>query len=38
MGWLEIDVMYTEYCMDCDDEGTKPLPPKEWYKVFLETA
>ena len=28
-----IEDFYTDYCMDCDDEGVKPLKKSEWMNL-----
>lgn len=29
--WIEIEEMYTVYCMECDKKETDPKNRKEWY-------
>ena len=36
MNWLEIAELYTQYLMECEEKGIKPLDEKEWYKKFEE--
>lgn len=32
--WFEIEVMYTDYCYECYDNGIEPKSREEWYKDF----
>lgn len=34
--WIEVDMMYTDYCIECDEKGIEPLNRKEWYeKIYM---
>ena len=34
VNYFEIATMYTEYCMDCEEKGIKPLNEKEWFEKW----
>lgn len=29
--WMELECMYTEYCMECEEKGIEPKDRKTWY-------
>lgn len=30
MSWLEWQVVYTDYCIECDEKGIEPLDFETW--------
>ena len=34
MNWLDIEVAYTDYCMECEEKGIKPLNKKTWWDTL----
>jgi hypothetical protein len=31
MMWYEIELLYDEYCEECDELGIVPMPIKMWW-------